>query len=150
MKNLARTCYSILVVLILISCKKENIEDTDLPHQEEDKIITFRGSDDILYTLSLIQPAAPKIGINDLEVQIDKKGSGNNVSPVKDLTLAFTPRMPHMGNHSSPNNVDPVHSNDGRYKGKVNFTMSGDWRLHFTIKRGDEVLAEDVALDLLF
>ncbi|MDZ7648356.1 MAG: FixH family protein [Cytophagales bacterium] len=52
--------------------------------------------------------------------------------------------MPSMG-HGSPNNVNPTHSSKGSYKGKVNFTMTGDWRLNLNISQGEAVLK-----DLLF
>lgn len=112
-------------------------------------VTTFTGTDGNAYTISLIQPAAPKIGINELEVLVNKRADHNHFPPEEGLTIAFDPQMTSM-NHGSPNNVDPVHGANGRYKGRVNFTMSGDWRLHFEVKRDNEVLIEDVSLDLLF
>jgi hypothetical protein len=56
--------------------------------------------------------------------------------------------MPTM-NHGSPNNVNPVHKGNGHYKGKVNFTMTGLWRLHFTLKAGDAIAKAD-SLDIEF
>ncbi len=45
------------------------------------------------------------------------------------LTVTLSPEMPTMG-HGSPNNTDPVHTVNGHYKGKVNFTMTGLWHLN--------------------
>jgi len=55
--------------------------------------------------------------------------------------------MTSMG-HSSPNNVDPVDSGTA-FNGKVNFTMSGDWRfISKSFRR--TVLFDDVYLDIVF
>lgn len=65
------------------------------------------------------------------------------------LTIQFNPEMPSMS-HGSPNNTDPVNIGNGYYRGKVNFTMSGDWRLHFKVSLHDELLLDDASLDITF
>lgn len=110
---------------------------------------TFVGSDGVSYSVSLVQPSAPKIGINDLQILVNKRQDMMNFPAVEDLSVELSPEMPSMG-HGSPNNVNPVHTGKGRYSGKVNFTMTGDWRLHLRLKRGNTVIVEDAALDLLF
>jgi hypothetical protein len=57
--------------------------------------------------------------------------------------------MPSMG-HGSPNNVNPVHTSNGHYLGKVNFTMSGFWRVHLTIKKNGVLLSNDQYFDITF
>jgi len=110
---------------------------------------TFTGSDGGYYTVSLVQPLTPRMGMNDLEVLVNRRQDMMNFPPVEDLAIELIPEMPSMG-HGSPNNVNPIHTGKGRYRGKVNFTMTGDWRLHFKLKRGNMVIMEDAALDLLF
>lgn len=110
---------------------------------------TVVGTDGISYTVSLIQPLKPKTGINDLLILINKRQDMMSFPAVEDFSVELTPEMPSMG-HGSPNNVSPVHTGKGRYSGKVNFTMTGDWRLRFKLKRGSTTIVEDVALDLLF
>ena len=110
---------------------------------------TFKGSDNQSYTVSLIQPATPKIGLNDLELLISKRQDMMNFPPEEELTVELSPEMPSMG-HGSPNNVNPVHTGRGHYTGKVNFTMTGDWRLHLKLIKGNTVIVEDAALDLMF
>lgn len=110
---------------------------------------SYMGSDDVRYTVSLVQPLVPKIGINDLEILVNRSGHGHGFPPVEDLQIEFEPEMPSMG-HGSPNNVNPVHTGNGRYKGKVNFSMSGDWRLNITLKKGETVLVDNATLDLVF
>lgn len=89
-----------------------------------------------------------KVGINDFQVIAFKKVMDEFIA-VTDLTIVLTPEMPSMS-HGSPNNVDPAHVQNGHYTGKVNFTMTGDWRLHLQIKRSESVLKEtyfDVTVD---
>ena len=90
-----------------------------------------------------------KVGVNDFEVIIYEMVSGMEFAPMQDYTIQLEPEMPSMG-HGSPNNVNPVYEADGRYLGKVNFTMTGDWRLNLTLDRADDavqVLFFDVTLD---
>ncbi|WP_040300265.1 FixH family protein [Arcticibacter svalbardensis] len=110
---------------------------------------TFVGTDGKSYSVSIVQPAAPQTGMNDLEVLVNVKQDLLNFPADASLTIEVTPEMPSMG-HGSPNNVNPVSSGNGHYTGKVNFTMTGDWRLHLKLLRNNTVIVEDAALDLLF
>ncbi len=110
---------------------------------------TYVGADDERYTIALVQPLAPKTGLNDLEILINRRADMHSFPSVDDLEIEFQPEMPSMG-HGSPNNVSPEGTGNGHYKGKVNFTMTGDWRLHFTLKRNGQVVVEDAYLDILF
>ena len=49
--------------------------------------------------------------------------------------------MPSM-DHGSPNSEGPVHVAKGHYKGKANFTMTGEWRLHLELATQSTVLDE--------
>lgn len=94
-------------------------------------------------------PEDKKVGVNDFEVIVYQMVSGMEFAPIQDYTIHLEPEMPSMG-HGSPNNVDPVHEADGRYMGKVNFTMTGDWRLNLKLNRADDAnqsLFFDVTLD---
>ena len=110
---------------------------------------TYVGSDDERYTISLVQPQTPRTGMNDLEILINRRADMHHFPAVSDLSIEFRPEMPSMM-HGSPNNVAPVPVGNGRYRGKVNFTMTGDWRLFFTLKRNGETVVEDAYLDILF
>ena len=100
------------------------------------------------YFVSLVEPAKPKVGINDLELVVYKKQSMMAFPADSALSISFEPEMPAMG-HGSPNNINPAHNGLGHYKGKVNFTMTGLWRLHFTLKAGDAIAKTD-SLDIEF
>jgi hypothetical protein len=57
--------------------------------------------------------------------------------------------MPSMG-HGSSGNVSPVHTADGIYTGKVNFSMTGDWQITLKLKRGDMMIGEPLIYTLDF
>jgi hypothetical protein len=103
------------------------------------KVKSFTSAaDGSTYFVGLVQPATPKVGINDLEFVVYKKASMMSFPADSSMTINFVPDMPSMG-HSSPNNVNPVHLANGHYKGKVNFTMTGLWRLTLECKSGSTV-----------
>jgi hypothetical protein len=101
------------------------------------------------YPISLIPPLSWKVGLNKFEITIHKMESMMSFPPVTDLTVGITPEMPSMG-HGSPNNTDPVHTGNGHYVGTVNFTMTGDWRIHLSIKSGDRLISDKSYFDILF
>lgn len=101
------------------------------------------------YWVALVQPTAPKVGVNDLELAI-YEAKGMMAFPAdSSLAVAVTPEMPTMG-HGSPNNIDPVHTGKGHYKGKVNFTMTGLWYLNLNFKKGDAVADNATFFDVNF
>ncbi|MBL0356128.1 MAG: FixH family protein [Chitinophagaceae bacterium] len=90
------------------------------------------------YFVALIEPAVPKVGINEMEIAIYKKESMMSFPADSSLSVVLTPEMPSMG-HGSPNNVNPTHIRNGHYKGKVNFTMTGMWKLNMDYMAGTAV-----------
>ena len=103
------------------------------------------------YFISLVNPTAAnsKVGINDMEIVIYKKASMMSWPAESSLTVALTPEMPTMG-HGSPNNVNPTHIGNGHYKGKVNFTMTGLWRLNLDFMSGTAVADTTQSFDIQF
>lgn len=103
------------------------------------------------YFISLVNPTAAnsKVGINDMEIVIYKKASMMSWPADSSLTVALTPEMPTMG-HGSPNNVNPTHIGNGHYKGKVNFTMTGLWRLNLDFMSGTAVADTTQSFDVQF
>jgi hypothetical protein len=73
--------------------------------------------------VALVEPSAPKIGINHFELAVYKKATMMSYPADSSMTILFTPEMPTM-NHGSPNNVNPTHTRIGHYNGKANFTMT--------------------------
>ncbi len=101
------------------------------------------------YFISLIEPTKPKVGINDFEIAIYKKVSMMSWPADSSLSVMITPEMPTMG-HGSPNNVNPIHIQNGHYKGKVNFTMTGLWRLNLDYMSGTAVADTTQYFDIEF
>lgn len=89
----------------------------------------------IMYAL----PEKPQVGLNDMEIVVFKKQDMMTWPAVTDYALEIEPSMPSMG-HGSPNNVHPTHKANGHYMGKVNYTMTGLWRIDVDVlKNGDKV-----------
>lgn len=101
------------------------------------------------YWISLVEPRKPHVGVQDLHIMVHQQVDMHHFPPVSDLEIELEPVMPSMG-HGSPNNVNPLPTGNGVYKGRVNFTMTGDWRLNFTLKREGTMLVENGYLDILF
>ncbi|MDR0793543.1 MAG: FixH family protein [Chitinophagaceae bacterium] len=101
------------------------------------------------YFVDFIPPAKPVVGLNDIEFVVYKKQSMMQFPADSSLTLTFEPEMPAMG-HSSPNNVQPTHAGNGHYKGKVNFTMTGLWRLNMMFNSGSAVADSTHYFDFSF
>ncbi len=99
------------------------------------------GSDSLSYFITLVEPMAPKVGMNDFSICVNYKQNMMSFPEVTDVGVEIEPTMPSMG-HGSPNNENPQHSGGAHYKGKVNFTMSGDWQVAVTLKRNGNILAQ--------
>lgn len=111
------------------------------------RLRSFTTDDGTKYFISYYFPAKPKVGINDFVVVAYTRQDAMNWPAVNDLTFEMEPEMPSMG-HGSPNNVNPVFTTNGHYAGKVNFTMTGDWRIHLSVSRAGIVL-QDIYFDLM-
>jgi hypothetical protein len=99
------------------------------------------GTDSLSYFITLVEPMHPEVGLNDIEITIHVKETMMAFPPVEDLIIEMVPTMPSMG-HGSPNNENPVHTAHGHYLGKVNFTMTGDWRIDLSILNDSAIIAE--------
>lgn len=114
---------------------------------------SFKAGNDTYY-LSLVNPSDFETGTNEIQAYISKK-SAKATDPYQVATETFTvdidPRMPDMGNHTSPNNTPLLKQEDGSYKGTINLTMTGLWRIHLTVKdEQGNVVAGDSELSSLY
>jgi hypothetical protein len=89
---------------------------------------------------------ATRAGLNDLELTVHRQSDAMTWVPDSSYTIAITPEMPSMG-HGSEGNTDPVHAGTGHYLGKVNFPMTGDWRLHIQLKKSGATIAPSFYFD---
>ena len=97
---------------------------------------SFKNGNDTYY-LSLVTPTDLQTGKNVITAYVSKKSSKATVPYAlaeESFTIEIDPRMPDMGNHTSPDNVALTRQADGSYQGTVNLTMTGRWRIHLTIK----------------
>ncbi|MBR5657220.1 MAG: FixH family protein [Prevotella sp.] len=89
------------------------------------------------YYLSLVNPSDWKTGKNTITAYVSKKNTPATtpygLAP-EQFVIEIDPRMPDMGNHTSPDNVALTKQADGSYQGTVNLTMTGRWRIHLTVK----------------
>lgn len=128
---------------------EEKVFNVVIPAAATKVVGSYSGLDGSKYVLSLIPPKKWTVGLNDIEILISKNVAMMSFPGVDNFQLTMTPEMPSMG-HGSPNNVNPISLGKGHYKGKVNFTMTGDWRLHFKLVNAGVTVVEDATIDLLF
>jgi len=114
---------------------------------QPERVKTITAADGSKLTIAYINPASPKVGVNDFEIAVFKKQDMMNFPAEDNYSITMTPEMPSMG-HGSPNNVNPTLTKNGHYKGKVNFTMTGDWRINLVLNK--EGKSTTSFFDLLF
>jgi hypothetical protein len=112
-----------------------NYNDEILIKKKQFNVITGVGNqmriwlnpvDTILYYLTLITPKDPLVGLNDFKVILHQTSDQTSYSEVNNAQMFIRPWMPSHG-HGSSSNVNPVLTSHGRYEGKSNFTMPGQW-----------------------
>jgi hypothetical protein len=87
------------------------------------------------YVASLNFEQAPKVGLNPVIVTLHRMVDMMTFEPVDDAIMVLDPQMPSMG-HGSPGSVDPTPTSQGRYQGKLSFSMPGPWETTITITVG--------------
>jgi len=106
----------------------------DVPASAKQRVTTFTGSDNVKYIVAYADPHHPKVGVNDMFAGVWKMQDMMNFPVVDGFKLKIDPRMPSMGNHSSPNNVDLTQAVAGDlYNGKLSLTMTGLWRINLQL-----------------
>jgi|ERR1035437_5570410 hypothetical protein len=102
---------------------------------------SFKGVDNTSYFLALVEPKSPKVGTNDITAYLYKKVDMYTFTPVSNYTVEIDPRMPDMENHTSPSNVNLTYdSTTGLYKGKLNLTMTGYWKINLIVRDASNVI----------
>lgn len=110
---------------------------------------SYLGTDGLSYIVTLVPPAVWTVGMNDLEILVHRKESMMSFPAENELEIVLDPEMVSMG-HGSPNNISPTLVGNGHYKGKVNLTMTGDWRFHLALSKNGTLIHADAFLDILF
>ncbi|MDP2158967.1 MAG: hypothetical protein Q8K02_00655 [Flavobacterium sp.] len=110
----------------------------DVPASSKRVVNSFMGTDNIRYIVALIDPKTPRVALNDMTVGIFKMENMMSFPKVNQYKLKIDPRMPSMGNHGSPNNVDLTQSTStGLYNGKLSLTMTGYWKINLQLLHAD-------------
>ncbi len=97
---------------------------------------SFKVGDDTYY-LSVVNPTNWKTGANEIVAYVSKKSTPAKTPyalAAERFTIEIDPRMPDMGNHTSPDNTALTRQDDGSNRGTINLTMTGLWRIHLTVK----------------
>lgn len=118
---------------------------------------SFQGSDDKRYVMAMVEPSNPRVAINDMQVALYRMLSMTDFQMVDNYKISIDPRMPGMGNHGSPNNVNLSQRESGLYAGKLSLTMSGFWRINLqlqneqgTVLKGEPVTEENERSSIYF
>lgn len=119
------------------------------------RVTSFSGEDKVRYIVALIEPSRPEVKTNNMTMGLFKMDDMMHFSVVNDYTIKIDPRMPSMGNHGSPNNVDLTQGTDRFYHGKLSLTMTGYWKINLQVLnkekqvlKGEEVTEEHPASSL--
>lgn len=110
---------------------------------------TFTGADNVKYVLAIVEPSAPKVAVNNISAVLYKMKNMTSFEVVNNYTIKIDPRMPSMGNHSSPNNQNLVQGIDSFYYGKLSLTMTGYWQINLqVINASNEVVKGEQVTDI--
>jgi hypothetical protein len=110
-------------------------DEISVPASGRQVVTAFTGTDGKRYIVALIEPSDPKVSVNDMRVGVYTMENLMSFPVVKNFSLDLDPRMPGMGNHSSPNNQNLVfNSAENVYDGKLSLTMTGYWKLNLILR----------------
>ena len=126
--------------------------DVDVMQKAEPQLFSFVSAHNPNQNVfvALVNPRMPQIGINDFEVVVYERQSMMSWPALEMLNIEIDPEMPTMG-HGSPNNVNPIDMGEGHYLGKVNFTMSGYWKVNMKFETAtNEMMKDDAFFDITF
>lgn len=113
----------------------------NVPASAKQRVTTFMGSDNKRYIIAMVNPTTPKVAINDVTFGLYKMENMMSFPVADNFKIKIDPRMPSMGNHGSPNNVNLTQMNDNLYHGKLSLTMTGYWKINLQLLNElDEVL----------
>ncbi|NNT70917.1 hypothetical protein HKT18_01695 [Flavobacterium sp. IMCC34852] len=119
----------------------------DVPASAKRRVNTFTGTDGAKYIVAYAEPHHPKVAINDIVLGVWKMQDMMNFPVVDGYTVKIDPRMPSMGNHSSPNNVDATQkANGGLYEGKLSLTMTGYWKINLQLLNAEATVLKGEAI----
>ncbi len=118
-----------------------------VPASPKKNVTVFMDASNTKYVLALIDPKEPKVGLNDFKVGLYKMENMMSFPMVENYMVKHDPRMPSMGNHSSPNNTDLTFDTTSKmYEGKLSLTMTGYWKLNLMLYNNTNQLIKGEAI----
>ena len=115
----------------------------DVPASAKRTVNTFTGTDGVKYLVAYAAPHQPSVAINNMIVGVWKMQDMMTFPVVDGYTLKIDPRMPSMGNHSSPNNIHATQTTaGGLYTGKLSLTMTGYWKINLQLAKPDGTIVK--------
>ncbi len=135
----------------LVNNNSYTVTDTvAVNEQSKQQMITFLGADSVKYLIAMVEPQAPKTGINDMTAMVFKMQDMMTFPIVNNYVVKIDPRMPSMGNHGSPNNEDlKQNTSDKMYHGKLTLTMTGYWKINLQLlDANNNVLKGEAVTDM--
>ncbi len=122
-------------------------EQIHVPAAEKKNVSVFMGTDDTRYIVALISPEDPSVGMNDFKVGVFTMENMMSFPLVENYMVKHDPRMPSMGNHSSPNNTDLLFNTTSKmYEGDLSLTMTGYWKLNLMLYNANDELIKGEAV----
>ncbi|MCX7878099.1 MAG: FixH family protein [Ignavibacteria bacterium] len=91
------------------------------------------------FLLTLVKPVSPKVGLNPIELMLHSTTDSVSYEDVNNAEMFIKPWMESMG-HGSSNNIHPTMISSARYRGVVNFNMTGEWQVYDSIKVNGEFI----------
>lgn len=132
-------------------------EEIEVAEAAQRVVQSFQGTDGNRYVTALAEPVSPKTGINTMKAVLYRMDNMMTFTPVRGFKLKIDPRMPGMGNHSSPNNTALVSEQTEFYEGKLSLTMTGYWKINLQLEapdgttlKGEEVSESHEASSIFF
>jgi hypothetical protein len=134
MANLDGSGWSLTINYTINGTNYTASSDIIVMQSEFQNVTSFTGADGKRYLIAMVEPQDPKIAINKLKVGVYKMETMMSFPKVEGFRLTLDPRMPGMGNHSSPNNTDLTYNMaDELYEGNLSLTMTGYWVLNLKL-----------------
>ena len=125
----------------------EAVGDISVPASDKQIVTTFMGTDQVKYILAFVAPTNPEVAINDMTIGLYKMENMMSFPVVENYKVMLDPRMPSMGNHTSPNNENLMYNSASKmYDGKLSLTMTGYWKLNLMLQNenGEVLYGEEV------
>lgn len=105
-----------------------------------ERVKTIDAADGSKLTITLVTPLNPRVGLNDLEFIINNTVDLFTYNFDNSHSVDIRVEIP-LKKISSSDNINPSYTSKGRYKGKVNFTMSGNWRINLNLLKNKKTVS---------